>query len=108
MPASPPSAPLWRTLLLVCALLIVYGSLYPFGYTPPASFENAWSAFIGNHSLWTTPGDVAGNIVLFLPFGACATASMPSGRLARRMALLAGSAVFAASVRPTGSAPPEG
>ena len=59
-----------RWLLAVVAFLIVYGSLYPF------RFEGAGAAGIQDllHRLtWarTTRSDIAANVLLYLPFGAC-------------------------------------
>ncbi len=49
------------------ALLIGYGSLFPFAFERPA--PGAWDAFFGDLRLWTSRGDVLGNVVLFLPYG---------------------------------------
>ena len=59
----------WRGLLLLCLLLITYGSLYPFHVVAPASLHDAWNAFITNFAVWTTRGDVIGNLALFVPLG---------------------------------------
>lgn len=54
-------------LFLIIALLIAYGSLYPFDITAPS--PSAWKTFLYDWSLFTSKGDVLGNIVLFIPFG---------------------------------------
>lgn len=83
-----------RRLFWVSALLIAYGSLYPFHLVVPSSTAAAWSAFISDHKLWTSAGDVVGNVVLCLPLGAFALALPIRSRF--RFAQLG--AVFACSV----------
>lgn len=55
--------------LLIVAALIAYGSLFPFGFALPASFGAFWSELLAQRRLWTGLGDVAGNILLFVPLG---------------------------------------
>lgn len=64
------STKLARRLLVVCALLILYGSLYPFEYLEPPSVAGAWRQLVLVSTWWTSPGDVMGNVVLFVPWGA--------------------------------------
>lgn len=52
---------------LIISLLIAYGSLYPLDITAPP--PSAWRAFLYDWSLFTSSGDVLGNILLFFPFG---------------------------------------
>jgi VanZ family protein len=54
----------------VVAALVVHGSLYPWRFAMPASFGEAWTHMVQQPSMWTTFGDVVGNVVLFLPVGA--------------------------------------
>ncbi len=62
----------WR---LVVGALIVYGSLYPFRFEWPDSLAAALHALVADSRLWSGRGDVAGNLLLFLPWGAL----QPSG-----------------------------
>lgn len=55
--------------LLLVALLATYGSLYPFRFAVPLSIEHALRTLFAQTALWTSRGDVAGNIVLFVPIG---------------------------------------
>jgi VanZ family protein len=79
--------PLWLT-----TVLIAYGSLYPFHFVAPASFQASLSAFLNDRHLWTSRGDELGNFVLFMPLGAAAVISLPGNRTgwARLAALFAG------------------
>ncbi len=77
-----------RRLFWTNVVLIAYGSLYPFRLAVPASTIAAWQAFISDHSLWTSGGDVVGNVVLCVPLGICALA-MPAGASFRRAQLAA-------------------
>lgn len=75
-----------RWLLSVVVFLIVYGSLYPF------RFEDAGAGDIGDllaRLPWarTTRSDIAANVLLYLPFGAC-LAWMLAGRLGGLPALI--------------------
>ena len=73
-------------------MLIAYGSLYPFHFVSPASFQASISAFLNDRHLWTSRGDELGNFVLFMPLGAAAVISLPGDRPGwlRLAALLAG------------------
>lgn len=54
------------------ALAVAYGSLYPFRFVEPASFAAALRAMFAPMQLWqlwTSRGDVAGNVLLFVPIG---------------------------------------
>lgn len=57
-------------LLLVCAALVVHGSLYPYHFVEPASFREALAELLARRHWWTSRGDVLGNVVLFFPLGA--------------------------------------
>ena len=63
--------------LALIALLIAYGSLYPGDFS--SADENALKAFLGDWRLFTSTGDVLGNIALFFPLG-MAGVLIPSNR----------------------------
>lgn len=68
---SPPAvrrATFW--LAWVVAVLVVHGSLYPWRFAMPASLAQAWDHMVHQPSMWTTLGDVVGNVALFVPVGA--------------------------------------
>lgn len=54
------------------SLLIVYGSLYPFEFSQPPSIEGALANLFAARSLFTSRGDVLGNVALFVPLGVIA------------------------------------
>jgi VanZ family protein len=56
-------------LLLVCAALVVHGSLYPYHFIEPESFQDALAQLLARRRWWTSRGDVLGNVVLFVPLG---------------------------------------
>jgi VanZ family protein len=63
---------LTRWLLVLCVLAITHGSLYPWIFQAPArgfsaSWQQLWSWM--DRPLWTTGGDVVGNVILFVPLG---------------------------------------
>jgi VanZ family protein len=76
-----------RWLLLVVTFLIVYGSLYPFRFA--ADDPRGLLELVGSLS-WarTTRSDIAANVLLYLPFGAC-LAWMLAARLGGPLAVLA-------------------
>jgi VanZ family protein len=57
------------SLAAIIVLLIAYGSLYPFDFRAPLDAGLAFEAFLSDRSLWTSRGDVLGNIGLFIPLG---------------------------------------
>jgi len=59
----------YRAVRALLAIAIVYGSLFPFNYVAPASLPEAWRAFWSNTRLFTSIGDVLGNVALFVPWG---------------------------------------
>lgn len=65
----------WR---LLVGALIAYGSLYPFQFVWPDSPTAALAALFHDSRLWSSRGDVAGNLLLFVPWGAL-QASTPAG-----------------------------
>jgi VanZ family protein len=73
--------------LATLALLIMYGSLYPFHYAPPESVQASLKAFAFDGRWWTSPGDEIGNVSLFVPLGAAAMIRLPGGR--GRLAVIA-------------------
>lgn len=83
--------------LVLMALAAAYGSLYPFRFAAPASFELALRAMFAQTQVWTSRGDVAGNLLLFVPIGvAMVYATLhQSGLWWRRALYLSGAALFA-------------
>lgn len=54
-------------ILIAVGCLILYGSLYPFNFGPPA--PDGLQRFLTNWELYTSRGDLLDNILLFLPWG---------------------------------------
>lgn len=77
-----------RWLTLVVALLIIYGSLYPFSFVAPPS-----GSFLPVLSRlgWarTTRADVLANLLLYLPLGALLSFALPARWSAARTAFMA-------------------
>lgn len=73
-------------LLLVIALLIAYGSLYPFHFSLDHA-EAKWRQFLTDARLYTSRGDVIGNVALFLPFGM--VSALTANQIRRRWLALA-------------------
>ncbi len=67
--AAPPMhrATVW--LAWIVFALVVHGSLYPWRFARPRSLAAAWDDMVQQPSLWTSLGDVVGNVVLFVPVG---------------------------------------
>jgi VanZ family protein len=57
------------TVPVIIAVLITYGSLFPFDFVAPASFRTALAALLADRVFWTSLSDVVGNVALFVPFG---------------------------------------
>lgn len=55
--------------LLLVAFLAAYGSLYPFRFAAPPSLAHALRVLFAQKEWWTSRGDVAGNVLLFVPLG---------------------------------------
>jgi VanZ family protein len=70
-----------RWLALLCVVLVTHGSLYPWRFEWPHSLPDAWHHMMNQRSWWTGMGDVAGNVVLFLPVGVLGWALMRPSRL---------------------------
>lgn len=66
-----------RWLLLLCVVLVVHGSLYPWQVDSRVSFSAAWATLWAGAGVWTSLGDVVGNLVLFVPLGWLAEAAYP-------------------------------
>ncbi len=64
---SPSFAPF--AILFGVIVLITYGSLFPFEFDG-SDFANRLQESMTNLRLWTSKGDVLGNVGLFVPFGA--------------------------------------
>jgi VanZ family protein len=86
---------------LIVAALIAYGSLYPFGFALPASFGAFWNELLAQRRLWTGLGDVAGNVLLFIPLGAAAVLCVGARHLTvlRAAQLLVAASVFSFAVQ---------
>ena len=76
-----------RWLLAVVTFLIVYGSLYPFRFAP-ADAGSIVELFSRLTWARTTRSDIAANVLLYLPFGAC-LGWMLAARLGGPLAVLA-------------------
>lgn len=67
------SVPAVRALNLLCLALITHGSVYPWTFAwPERGTAGEWEALLANSSLWSSLGDVVGNVVLFVPLGVLA------------------------------------
>jgi VanZ family protein len=66
--ADAPATALARRLLAAAVLLVAYGSLWPFEFA--AVPTGGWRLFAADRRLWTSIGDVVGNVLLFVPMGA--------------------------------------
>lgn len=66
-----------RTLALI-GFLIFYGSLYPFNFTPAP--PGALARLFSNWQLFTSRGDLLGNIGLFVPWGIAGMLAVPNTR----------------------------
>lgn len=62
--------------LWILALLITYGSLYPFNFSPAP--EGALARLFSEVQLFSSPGDLLGNIGLFMPLGLFGTITIAS------------------------------
>lgn len=58
-----------RMLLALCVVGVTHGSLYPWLFAAPASWDTALQQMFVERLWWTGRGDAAVNILLFLPVG---------------------------------------
>lgn len=72
-----------RWLFWITCILIVYGSLYPFDFSPPSRL--GWQAFFSPLQIQRSRPDIVSNIVLFIPLGLFA--ALGFGRQWGRVAL---------------------
>jgi VanZ family protein len=88
-------------MLLVFAVLIAYGSLYPFHFAVPLDQIGAWSRLFEDWSPKTSMADVLGNVALFVPFGAAAVSAFTHqrGRPFRTVAIAATAFAFALTLQ---------
>lgn len=87
--AAPSGTARMRWLLVLCVVLVVHGSLYPWHLESGFSFSAAWSRLWSEAGLWSSLGDVVGNLVLFVPVGLLAESAWPAaGRATRWRSLL--------------------
>ena len=86
---------------LLIAALIAYGSLYPFGFAMPGSFGAFWNELLAQRRLWTGLGDVAGNVLLFVPLGVAGVLCRGGDRftVVRGAKLLAAGSAFAFAIQ---------
>jgi VanZ family protein len=80
-----------RWLLAVVTFLIIYGSLYPFHFAAGEA-QGAMDLIGRLHWARTTHSDIAANVLLYLPFGAC-LGWMLAARLGGPLAALAATAI---------------
>jgi VanZ family protein len=80
----------------LAALLITYGSLYPFNFSPapPGAAERMFSDW----HIVSSRGDVVGNIILFIPWGVAGLFSMAPRASAASAVALTGALGFAVSL----------
>ncbi len=87
---SPPSV-LPYALAVVVAILIAYGSLYPFTFRDAGSLSADISHFLGS---WRQPtysrGDVLANLLLYIPLGVVVTLAFSQDMSRALAAILAG------------------
>ncbi|AVZ79789.1 hypothetical protein C3497_10335 [Zoogloeaceae bacteirum Par-f-2] len=82
----------WHLLL---ALLIAYGSLYPFDFTPPDAWLPELAHLLADTRLWSSRGDVLGNVLLFLPWALVSRPLAGASARAQWSLLLSGLALAA-------------
>jgi len=58
-----------RALFITVAVLITYGSIYPFEFRMENDFGEALRTLLSTYDGQTRRGDILGNVALFLPFG---------------------------------------
>jgi VanZ family protein len=58
-----------QTLLALCVVVVTHGSLYPWLFAAPASWDTALRQMFVERLWWTGRGDAAVNVLLFLPVG---------------------------------------
>lgn len=85
-----------RLIYTILVLGIVYGSLYPFNFNAPDSWNVLSDEFLATLFSKTTRGDLLGNIALFVPLGVIARIIMPSRARVVDFMLHGGLALFVA------------
>jgi VanZ like family len=92
-------------LLVLCMVAITHGSLYPWTFREPwGGWLRGWHHLWGwwSRPLWTSTGDVVGNVLLFIPQGMLAwrvSMGWRCGLMARFVAVVVLSLVFAWALR---------
>src|SRR4051794_41101284 len=81
-----PASAAGKRLFWICLLLFTYGSLYPFHYVEPTALGEVWRAFLSDRRLFSSRGDVVGNLVIGIPLGVFVSA-LPSPGPHRRIRL---------------------
>jgi glycopeptide antibiotics resistance protein len=77
-----------KSTLVIIALLTVYGSLYPFNFTPFALTAQSIEALFNFDITKTQLTNLIANIVLFVPFGVLLRAAFPKYNSAGQLLLL--------------------
>jgi glycopeptide antibiotics resistance protein len=78
-----------KSIVVIIALLIVYGSLYPFNFTPAVLKVSAIEALFNFDITKAGIPDLIANIVLFVPFGIFLRAAFPKYNSVSQLLLLA-------------------
>jgi glycopeptide antibiotics resistance protein len=78
-----------KSIFVIIALLIVYGSLYPFNFTKTAVTAGAIEALFNFDITKTALTDLIANIVLYIPFGIFVRAAFPKNDSAGQLLLFA-------------------
>ena len=78
-----------RTLLLLVAALITYGSLYPFHFAANPNLPREAAALLTMPTLRMGRGDLVGNLLLFVPFGLVAAMHVDTRKPVRAAGALA-------------------
>ncbi|VAX06216.1 hypothetical protein MNBD_ALPHA03-1719 [hydrothermal vent metagenome] len=58
-----------RKIFAFFIFIIIYGSLFPFTFSPHEGSSEQWDIFLRSYYPITSLGDILGNIALFIPFG---------------------------------------
>jgi VanZ family protein len=87
-----------RAMIVLCIVLIMHGSLYPWNIKVPPSFADAFADLMAQRNWLTNVGDMVGNVALFVPLGALwvwSREGAPHTRLRDWLLMFVGSIGFA-------------